>query len=190
MQRVSNMLRKFLLAPIFFTLLVCASFSIADQNHSTLAALFEQLKNTESNSDTEALHQKIWAAWREAPDANAEHLISQLTAAMSSGNYELALRLSDQLIDTNPDFAEAWNKRATLHYLMGNHAYSVSDIKQTLLLEPRHFGALSGLGLIFMASGNYEAAVDAFESVLDISPGSDNAAGNLARAKALIGNEI
>jgi len=136
----------------------------------------------------------MWRAGKksrnEAPDTNAESLMSQVSYAMSVGQNELALRLSDQLVDSRPDYAEGWNKRATVQYLLGNHQYSVSDIKETLLLEPRHFGALSGLGLIFMAAGNYAAAVDAFEAVLEISPASDNARGSVARAKSLLGDDI
>ena len=72
----------------------------------------------------------------------------------------------------------------------GNHGQSVADIKETLILEPRHFGALSGLGLIFMSSGNFEAALDAFSRVLQISPSSANARGSIARVQSLIGDEV
>ena len=190
MQRTGEQLGQSLLIPLFFILLVCFRVCEADQNHSSLPGLFDQLKQAESNSDTEDLQRQVWAAWLEAPDPHSGYLMSQLTSAMSVGQYVLALRLNNQLIDIYPEFSEAWNKRATIHYLMGNHGFSVADIKETLLLEPRHFGALSGLGAIFMASGNIEAAVDAYESVVDITPSSDNAIGSLARAKALIGNDI
>lgn len=190
MQRTGKQLGQSLLIPLFCILLVCFRVSEADQHNASLPDLFDQLKQAESNSDTQDVQRQIWAAWLEAPDLNSDNLMSQLTSAMSIGNYALALRLCDQLIDTYPEFSEAWNKRATIHYIMGNHGYSVADIKETLLLEPRHFGALSGLGAIFMASGNAEAAVDAFESALDISPSSSNAIASLARAKALIGTDI
>ena len=152
--------------------------------------LFEQLEQAPSHSQTQIIEGQIWQAWLLAPDENAQALMSQLSYAVSSGQLQLGLRLANQLVDSNPDFAEAWNKRATIQYLLGNHGQSVADIKQTLLLEPRHFGALSGLGLIFMASGNYEAALDAFKAVLALSPGSDNARGSIARAESLIGEDI
>ncbi len=190
MRRVGNLSRNALLTSLFLMLFSICQNALADQNHATLDALFEQLKKADSNNEARAIESRIWAAWLEAPDDNAESLMSQISAAMSVGQYQLALRLCDQLVDSRPDYAEAWNKRATVQYLLGSHGYSVADIKETLVREPRHFGALSGLGLIFMASGNYAAAVDAFEAVLALSPASDNARGSLAQAKALIGNDI
>ncbi len=170
--------------------LAAAQGSVADQNDPQLPSLFDQLQQSESNAQTREIEAKIWDRWLDSSDQNAQALMTQISYAMSVGEYQLSLRLCNQLVDSNPDFAEAWNKRATLHYLLGNHAQSVADIQQTLLLEPRHFGALSGLGLIFMASGNYEAALEAFNSVLKLSPGSDNARGSVARAKSQIGEEI
>jgi len=162
----------------------------ADQKDPALDSLFEQLKQAESNSQAKAIEAQIWTIWLATDDENAAALMSQLTYAMSVGQHELALKLSDQLVDSNPEFSEAWNKRATIQYLLGNHGLSVADIKQTLLLEPRHFGALSGLGLIFMASGNYNAALDAFNAVLKLSPSSDNARGSAASAESMIGEGI
>jgi len=162
----------------------------ADQNNAELEPLFEQLKQAKSDSQAKAIEAQIWQHWLAIEDKNAAALLSQLTYAMSLGQNELALEISNQLIDSNADFAEGWNKRATIHYLLGNHGLSVADIKQTLLLEPRHFGALSGLGLIFMASGNFLAALDAFNAVLKLSPGSANARNSVARAKSMIGEGI
>jgi len=182
------------LKPLFACLLLMALVaplsSMADQTDPALNPLFEQLQQASSNTQAKEIESQIWELWLATNDDNAEALMSQLTYAMSVGQYEIALQLSNQLVDSNPDYSEAWNKRATIQYLMGNHGLSVADIKQTLVLEPRHFGALSGLGLIFMASGNYEAALDAFNAVVKISPSSDNARGSAARAKALIGNDI
>jgi len=163
---------------------------LADQTDSALEPLFEQLQQAKSNSQAKAIEAQIWQLWLDTEDENAAALMSQLTYAMSVGQHQLALKLSNQLIDSNPDFAEAWNKRATIQYLLGNHGLSVADIKQTLLLEPRHFGALSGLGLIFMASGNYNAALDAFNAVLNLSPGSTNARNSVASARSMIGEGI
>lgn len=171
-----------------FALLPTSAF--ADQNNPQLKYLFEELRQAQSNAETQNIQGKIWRIWLEAPDQYTNDLMGQVTYAMSTGQRELALRFSNELVDIAPDFAEGWNKRATLQYLLGNHGLSVADIKETLRLEPRHFGALSGLGLIFMSSGNYEAALDAFDRVLQISPASENARGSVARAKSMIGEEI
>ena len=164
--------------------------SFADQNDPQLESLFDSLQQAQSNSEAQSIENQIWQIWFDAPDESSASMLSQITYAMSVGQHELALKLSDQLVDSAPEFAEGWNKRATIQYLLGNHGQSVADIKATLLLEPRHFGALSGLGLIFMRSGNYEAALDAFSRVLEISPESANARGSVARVQSLIGDEI
>lgn len=162
----------------------------ADQNDPQLESLFESLQQAKSNAETKRIENAIWQIWLDAPDEHASDLLSQVSFAMSQGQNRLALQLSNQLVDSSPEFAEAWNKRATIQYLLGNHGLSVADIKETLLLEPRHFGALSGLGMIFLRSGNYEAALDAFKRVLQISPASENAQGSIARVQSMIGQEI
>jgi len=162
----------------------------ADQNHPDLAGLFEALQQAPSNGAAKEIENEIWLRWLDAPDQHSKDLLLQVTTALSVGQHELALQLSNQLVDLEPEFAEGWNKRATIQYLLGNFGYSVADIKETLLLEPRHFGALSGLGLIFTATGNYEAALDAFGQVLELSPQSNNAKGSIAQVKALMGDEV
>jgi tetratricopeptide (TPR) repeat protein len=116
--------------------------------------------------------------------------MSQVTQAMSAGELDIALKLCNQLVDGAPEYAEAWNKRATIHYLMGNNDASVADIRETLAREPRHFGAISGLGLIFLREKNMQAALDAFEQVLTISPGSPSAQGSVERVRREMGREI
>ena len=89
---------------------------------------------------------------------------------MNDGQLETALNFFDEVIRLAPGFAEGWNKRATVFYLMKNLDRSVNDIAQTLRLEPRHFGALSGLGLINQALGHTKAAIRAYERALKINP--------------------
>jgi tetratricopeptide (TPR) repeat protein len=103
---------------------------------------------------------------------------------------EIALQLSTQLVDSYPEFAEGWNKRATIHYLLGNNAQSVADIRETVRLEPRHFGAISGLGMIFLRESNFPAALQAFEQVLKISPASIGAKRSIEQVRREIGREI
>jgi tetratricopeptide (TPR) repeat protein len=89
---------------------------------------------------------------------------------MSGQDLDDALAAFDELVRLAPDFAEGWNKRATLHYLMGNLSASLADIDRTLKLEPRHFGALSGRGLVYLALGREEPALAAFDAALAIYP--------------------
>lgn len=175
---------------LLFIVALFPAWSSADQNNPQLEFLFEDLQQAKTNFETVQIQSRIWQLWLEAPDQGSSDLMTQVSRALASGQHDLALRLSNQLVDIAPQFAEGWNKRATIHYLKGSHGLSVADIKETLILEPRHFGALSGLGLIFMSSGNFEAALDAFDRVLQISPASDNARGSVNRAKSMIGDDI
>ncbi len=162
----------------------------ADQTAEELPALFTLLASEKDPNASKAIEGQIWQLWLEAPDKNAASLISQVSQAMAVGQLDIALRLSNQLVDSSPDFAEGWNKRATVHYLMENFDNSVADIRETVRLEPRHFGAISGLGLIFMRTKNMQAALEAFEQVLAISPASINAQQSAERARSELGREI
>ncbi|MBK19344.1 MAG: hypothetical protein CMM52_10975 [Rhodospirillaceae bacterium] len=95
--------------------------------------------------------------------------------AMGASDGETALTAFNEITTRAPDYAEGWNKRATLFYLAGEHELSIADIKKTLDLEPRHFGALSGLGLVYMALGEERKALDAFEQALEIHPHMEGA---------------
>ena len=99
-------------------------------------------------------------------------------AAMSRRDYRRALSRFEQMVAIAPDFAEGWNKRATVHYLMGNYSASLGDIVRTLELEPRHFGALSGRGLVYVALEDEQRALEAFEQALAIHPNLVSAAVN------------
>lgn len=182
--------RRSLLLIVSPIVLMCSVQLGADQRAEELPALFEQLLVATSPSEASEIESQIWQLWLEAPDDSSEFLISQVSLAMEAGQMELALKLSTQLIDGTPDYAEAWNKRATIYYLMGNNELSVADIRETLALEPRHFGAISGLGLIFMREQNLEAALQAFEQVLAISPASANARNSAERVRSELGREI
>ena len=142
----------------------------ADQNDARLDGLFERLQETSDPADAANLQNSIWKIWIEADDATSSDLMQRGMGAMADGDHETALDAFDNLVDQAPNFAEAWNKRATVNYLMGRLDESVSDIQQTLELEPRHFGALSGLSLIYDAIERPEAALRSLEAALAINP--------------------
>lgn len=162
----------------------------ADQTAPELPELFAQLKNTTDPAVARSIEEQIWRHWFIAPDENATVLLSQISQAMSARQYQLALQLCNQLVDSYPDFAEGWNRRATVQYQLNNHAESVADIRETIRLEPRHFGAISGLGLIFLRLKDYPAAIEAFEEVLAISPASQNAKRSIKFVRSEMGREI
>lgn len=164
--------------------------SLADQYATELPALFQQLEQAAEPSEAARLEAMIWQHWVEAPDAESEELMSRISQAMAGADLAVALQICNQLVESYPDYAEAWNRRATLHYMLGNNEQSVSDIRETVAREPRHFGAISGLGLIFLRDQNFDAALAAFEQVLAISPASESASQSVARLRQELEREI
>jgi len=146
----------------------------ADQQDPRLDGLFERLQGTPSAAEARVVEQQIWRLWLESEDAAIDRLMRQGVVAMRDQNYDAALRVFDRLVVQAPGFAEGWNKRATVHYLMGEWRASVLDIQRTLELEPRHFGALFGLGLIYDALEQPAAALRSFEATLDLNPHSES----------------
>jgi tetratricopeptide (TPR) repeat protein len=147
--------------------------AFADQTDLRLAGLFERLRATSSEAEAEAAQQQIWQIWIESDDTLANRLMQNGIQAMATRQHALALEYFDRLVERAPGFAEGWNKRATVHYLMDDYEASVLDIERTLELEPRHFGALSGLGMIYDAIGEPAAALRSFEAAVAINPHLD-----------------
>ena len=98
---------------------------------------------------------------------------------MNGNRQPEAMLIFNELIGSFPNYAEAWNRRATLHYVLGNYEESISDIENVLALEPRHFGALSGLGLVYLQINQLTKAKQAFEALIEVHPNSPNARENL-----------
>lgn len=162
----------------------------ADQNDPALPGYYDDLLQASSSAEAVEIESRIWQVWLEAPDDESDRLLLAIGDALDQRDLREALILSSILVENYPDYSEGWNKRATVYYLMGNFDASVADIGETLRLEPRHFGAISGLGLIFRAKGDLEASLDAFEQVLRISPQSLNAQRSVADLKSQLGSEI
>jgi tetratricopeptide (TPR) repeat protein len=158
----------------------------ADQKDTRLPGLFDSLKKASSGDEAGAIEARIWTIWLQANDPAIDKLMAQGSDAMSNQDYPAAMQSFNAIIAQKPDFAEGWNKRATLYYLMGDYQHSLADIDHTLELEPRHIGALSGLGLVNMQMDRDEAAADAFKRVLDIDPQSASAQMNLAIVNDLL----
>jgi tetratricopeptide (TPR) repeat protein len=142
----------------------------AGQNDPRLARLFVALKSTESPGWARTLENEIAHIWSQTPDTESQQLMEKGLTLMAEDEDEAALKAFDALIAHAPDFAEGWNKRATVEFLLGDYPASIGDIAHTLKLEPRHFGALAGLGEVELALGNKEAALNAFDQALAIDP--------------------
>jgi tetratricopeptide (TPR) repeat protein len=142
----------------------------ADQNDPRLNNLFKKLNETENQKEISDLIKDIWDIWYEVDDPKVIEYFEKGIQAMSIRNYPLAVRFFNNLIEEDPNFAEAWNKRATVYFMMGDFDKSMQDIIKTLELEPRHFGALDGMGLIFIHQGQYQQAIDVYDKMLEIFP--------------------
>lgn len=142
----------------------------AGQNDARLAQLFDALKAAPSSDKARALENQIGHIWAESADPETQRLMRQGLTLMERDEDEAALKAFDDMVAHAPDFAEGWNKRATLEFMLGDYKASMADIAHTLKLEPRHFGALAGLGQVELALGNKQAALDAFDQALAIDP--------------------
>jgi tetratricopeptide (TPR) repeat protein len=132
--------------------------------------LFGALKAAPDEVSAKHVEARIWALWLQTPSDTAALLMVRAKAAMDAQQIDLALKLLDAIIKMRPDYVEAWNRRATIYYLQNNYARSLADIEQVLVREPRHFGALAGLGMIMQDIGDDKRALDAFRKALVVNP--------------------
>ena len=132
--------------------------------------LFGALKAAPDEASAKHVEARIWAIWLQTPSDTAALLMARAKTAMDAQQIDVALKLLDATIKLRPDYVEAWNRRATLYYLQNDYARSLADIKQVLIREPRHFGALAGLGMIMQDLGEEKRALEAFRKALDINP--------------------
>ena len=124
----------------------------------------------------------LWQLWHQSGRSELDALLLRGIEAMQGGRLEEADSVFTRLIDTAPDFAEGWNKRATVRYMAKNYAGSIADCRETLARNPNHFGALSGQGLCHMALGEYREAADLFRRTLAVHPHLDSGRANLRTA--------
>jgi tetratricopeptide (TPR) repeat protein len=135
--------------------------------------LFGALKAAPDEASAKHVEARIWALWMQTPSDTAALLMQRAKAAMDAHQIDLALKLLDAVVKLRPDYIEGWNRRATLFYLKNDYAHSLEDIEQVLSREPRHFGALAGLGMIMQDIGDEKRALDAFRKALAVNPHLD-----------------
>lgn len=165
---------------------LCSGPAGADQTDPRLGELFSQLQMAASPGKASQVEAEIWSIWSEAGNPDIDKVYEIGTQALALGDLATALKIFDAIVAKAPNFAEGWNKRATIYFMMDRYEDSLADIDRTLELEPHHFGALSGLGLVNIKLDRDEAALDAFERVLKVSPQSDSAKANIEFVKQRI----
>ena len=152
---------------------------------TVLETLFSKLQIATDPSAIKSLEAAIWEQWVMVPDMSQRALMMRDIAEMQQQELEASIETFTRLIALAPDLSEAWNKRATAHWLMGNFQASLADICETVKREPRHFGAYSGLGMIRAEMGETARAVAAFELARTWNPHIAGIDGEIARLKAL-----
>lgn len=160
----------------------------ARQNASPL---LDQLKSANDEATAKILESRVWAAWSQSGNDEVDGLMQRSVALMQGQAFDEALAVLDSVVAKAPNFAEGWNKRATLLYVMNDFDRSMADIARVLALEPRHFGAISGIALIRQAKGDKAGALAAYKQVLEIDPLNPGAKASVdALGQDLQGNPI
>jgi tetratricopeptide (TPR) repeat protein len=136
----------------------------------SLDTLFGALKLAPDEASAKAIEERIWAIWNSSDSDTCNLLMSRVKDATDDKDYDLAIKLLDSIVAIKPDYVEAWNQRATIYYLNHEYGRALADIREVLAREPRHFGALAGLGLILQDIGDDKHALQAYEAALAIDP--------------------
>jgi tetratricopeptide (TPR) repeat protein len=171
-------------------MLLAAPGARADQTDPRLDILFDQLQQVAETGEARAIEAEIWRIWIASGDPELDARMAEGMGAMGARDYPHALAEFSAIVDAAPDFAEGWNKRATLYWLMGDYQASIEDIDRTLALEPRHFGALSGLSMIRDALGEPREALEAFDRALAVYPNMAGADLRRALLESKLGEPI
>jgi len=132
--------------------------------------LFEALKAAPDADSAKLVESRIWALWFASGSDTCDLLMTRVKTANDEKDVKLALQLLDAVIELKPEYTEAWNRRATLHFANKEYGKSLADIRQVLAREPRHFGALTGLGMIMQEFGEDKLALEAFRRALAVNP--------------------
>ena len=132
--------------------------------------LFGALKAAPDADTAKAIEERIWALWFVSGSDTADLLMTRVKAAVEAKELDLAIELLDAIVELKPDYVEAWNRRATIYFIKKDYGRALADIRQVLAREPRHFGALSGLGLIMQELGEDKRALEMFRRALAVHP--------------------
>lgn len=149
---------------------VLAGAEPVTRHHPVLTSALERLRNARQPAEIERLDRMIWRMWSSSGSREAVRAFDKALQALATTQFDSALAALDEAVAADLTFAEAWNRRATVYFLLGRNEKAVDDIEHVLVLEPRHYGALSGLGQILLQEGEPEGALAAFEAALRINP--------------------
>ena len=190
---MNNKIMKKILRILVISLLLFSNVN-AEERSNKLDKLFIQLKSIKDLPTAQIVEKKIWEIWLIHPSDDRRgfrltELLTQGSRLMNMGELSKAYKLFTTIIATEPDWSEAWNKRATVLYLMNRYQSSLDDIKITLALEPRHFGAISGQALNYIELKQYEKAIQSYKAAQKIYPLLDSAKKMIPKLQDLINDQ-
>jgi tetratricopeptide (TPR) repeat protein len=177
--KLRRALHNFIVAALLPFLLCMPAFAQTDR----LDTLFAELAASDERSATR-IEREIWSEWSKSGSPAMDLLLQRGRDAMAEGDTAAAIEHLTALTDHAPDFAEGWNALATAYFQAGDYGPSIEDIARTLTLNPRHFGALSGLGMIFEELGDDARALDAYKAALALHPHLAGARESVERLEA------
>jgi tetratricopeptide (TPR) repeat protein len=152
-----------------------------------LDALFSRLASTDDADEGDTIVEEIWRVWLQSGRPEIDDLMQKALTLLQAGEPGQAVPLLDTIVERAPDWAEGWNKRATILYVLDEYDRSLADIDKVLALEPRHFGALAGRGLIHIAREDYRAALDDYRRARAVNPFLQGAAQMIPALERRIG---
>lgn len=155
---------------LIFLLLFTFGEIKADQNDKRLNDLFHSLQKPESVDSHDKILEQIWLVWNKIDNPDTQKIMDSLPLYFANQKYEEAISILNNIIDQFPGYAEAYNKRATIFFILGDYNLSMIDIENTLNLEPRHFGALGGMARILLYSEKYQDAIEVYNKIKLIMP--------------------
>ena len=151
--------------------------------------LFKALQTSRDSARLNEVEATIWEIWYDSGDPDIDILMLEASELMAGGKLEAAEELYARIIELAPNFSEGWNRRATVRFYQQDYDGSLADIEQTLKLEPRHFGAIWGLGMIMGLQQDYQRAIYAFEKLLEIKPSSEDAGPRIEQLKEALAKQ-
>ena len=157
---------------LIILIILFSNFAQADQKDERLIELFDKLFLSTNNMEASKLLFNIWDIWSIADNQETQIIFDEANQFMDVGELDNAIELFTKVVKQSPEFAEGWNKRATVYFLKGELNKSISDIEKTLNLEPRHFGALDGLAEIYLMQDDLVGAAEIYRQILEIIPSS------------------
>ena len=157
-------------------------------NHGRMpdAPLLHERLRDESALVREYAERGLWALWSRSGDAAIDQLMARGVEEMQAGEHKAAIATFSEVVKRKPEFAEGWNKRATVYYLAGEYRKSIADCDQVLERNPAHFGALSGLGEIYLLLEDYDSSLAWFRKALDVNPNMLGVEFNIKGIEALL----